>query len=89
MGWALKATQKRPHLGEKVKAYLIENFEAGEGSGTKADPLSVLREMKLKRDDKGELVFQPEEWKTTKTIKSFLSRCSAKLKRRESASRKT
>ena len=89
MGWALKATQKRPHLEEKVKAYLIEKFEAGEGSGTKADPLSVLREMKLKRDDKGELVFQPEEWKTAKTIKNFFSRYSAKLKRRESASRKT
>ena len=80
MGWALKATQKRPHLEEKVKAYLIEKFEAGERSGTKADPLSVLREMKLKRDDKGELVFQPEEWKTAKTIKSFFSRYSAKLK---------
>ena len=57
MGWALKATQKRPRLGEKVKAYLIEKFEAGERSGTKAYPLSVSREMKFKRDDKGELVF--------------------------------
>ena len=80
MGWALKATQKRPRLEEKVKAYLIEKFEAGERSGTKADPLSVSREMKFKRDDKGELVFQPEEWKTAKTIKSFFSRYSAKLK---------
>ena len=53
MGWALKATQKRPRLGEKVKAYLIEKFEAGERSGTKADPLTVSREMKFKRDDKG------------------------------------
>ena len=41
MGWALKATQKRPCLEEKVKTYLIEKFEAGERSGTKADPLSV------------------------------------------------
>ena len=32
------------------------------------------------RDDKGKLVFQPEEWKTAKTIKSFFSRYSAKLK---------
>ena len=80
MGWALKATQKRPRLEEKVKAYLIEKYEAGERSGTKADPLSVSREMKFRRDDKGELVFQPEEWKTAKTIKSFFSRYSAKLK---------
>ena len=36
--------------------------------------------MKFNRDDKGELVFQPEEWKTAKTIKSFFSRHSAKLK---------
>ena len=43
MGWALKATQKRPRLGEKVKAYLIEKFEAGERSGTKADRLSVFK----------------------------------------------
>ena len=56
MGWALKPTQKRPPL-EEVKTYLIEKFEAGERSGTKADPLSVSREMKFKRDDKGELVF--------------------------------
>ena len=39
MGWALKAIQKRPRLEEKGKAYLIEKFEAGERSGTKADPL--------------------------------------------------
>ena len=32
MGWALKATQKRPRLEEKVKTYLIEKFEAGERS---------------------------------------------------------
>ena len=80
MGWALKGTRKRARLGEKVKAYLIKTFEAGERSGTRADPLSVSREMKFKRDDKGELVFQPEEWKTAKTIKSFFSRYSAKLK---------
>ena len=36
--------------------------------------------MKFKRDDKGELVFQPEEWKTAETIKSFFLRYSAKLK---------
>ena len=73
MGWALKATQKRPRLGEKVKAFLIRKFEAGERSGTNADPFS-------REDDKGELVFQPEEWKTAKMIKSLFSRYSAKLK---------
>ena len=42
--------------------------------------MSVSREMKFNRDDKGKLVFQPEEWKTAKTIKSFFSRYSATLK---------
>ena len=42
--------------------------------------MSVSREMKFKRDEKGELVFQPEEWKTAKTIKSFFSRYSATMK---------
>ena len=63
MGWALKATKKRPGLGEKVKAYLVEKFEAGERSGTKADLLSVSREMKFpNKGDNGKLIFTPEEW---------------------------
>ena len=64
----------------KVKTFLIEKLDACERKGTKADPLSVSREMKFKRNDKGELVLQPEEWKTAKMIKSFFSRYSAKLK---------
>ncbi len=84
MGWALKATKKRPGLGEKVKAYLVEKFEAGERSGTKADPLSVSREMKfLNKGDNGKLIFTPEEWKAQQSIKSFLSRYSAKLRKQE------
>ena len=74
MGWALKKTKSRPRIGEKVKAFLIEKFEAGERSGSKADPYSVAREMKFKKDASGNLVFQPGEWKTAQTIKSFFSR---------------
>ena len=81
MGWALKATKKRPGLGEKVKAYLVEKFIAGERSGTKADPLSVSREMKFLKGDNGKLIFTPEEWKAQQSIKSFFSRYSAKLRR--------
>ena len=83
MGWALKTPKKRPRLGEKVKAYLIEKFEAGERSGAKADPLSVSNEMKFKKDENGKLVFQPEEWKTAKTIKSFFSRYKAKMRQQQ------
>ena len=42
MGWTLKTTKKRPRFGEKVKGYLIEKFQAGETSGNKADPQTVL-----------------------------------------------
>ncbi|KXJ05912.1 hypothetical protein AC249_AIPGENE28663 [Exaiptasia diaphana] len=70
-------------LESYVKAYLIEKFQAGEISGTKADPLSVSREMKSKKDEKGELVFQPDEWKTAQTIKSFFSRYRAKLRQQQ------
>ncbi len=83
MGWALKATKKRPGLGEKVKAYLVEKFEAGERSGTKAEPLSVSREMKFPKGDNGKLIFRPGEWNTQQSIKSFFSRNSAKLRKQE------
>ncbi len=61
MGWAMKTTKKRPRFGEKVKGYLIEKFQAGETSGNKADPQTVSREMKFKKDANGELFFQPDE----------------------------
>ena len=83
MGWALKKTKSRPRIGEKVKAFLIEKFEAGERSGSKADPYSVAREMKFKKDASGNLVFQPGEWKTAQTIKSFFSRYRVKLRQQQ------
>ena len=70
MGWAPKQTKNRPRSGEKVKAFLIEKFQAGERSGSKADPYSVAREMKFKKDTSGNLVFQPGEWKTAQTIRA-------------------
>jgi hypothetical protein len=83
MGWALKTVKPRPRLGEKVKAFFIEKSERGERSGNKADPMSVSREMKFKKDDKGKLLFEPEEWKTTQQIKSFFSRYSTKLRQQQ------
>ena len=77
MGWALKTTKKRKRIEEKVKTFLINKFQAGEISGNKADPLAVSREMKFKKDEDGNLFFQPEEWKTAQQIKSFFSRHSA------------
>ena len=36
--------------------------------------------MKIKRDDRENLFFKPEEWKTAQQIKSFFARHSTKLK---------
>lgn len=83
MGWELKKTKSISRIGEKVKAFLVEKFEAGERSGSKADPYSVSREMKFKKDSNGKLVFQPSEWKTAQTIKSFFSRFRVKLKQQQ------
>ena len=85
MGWALKTTKKRPRLGDKVKAYLIKKYESGERSGNKADPLSVSKEMRHKKDEDGNLIFGISEWKTAQQIKSFFSRYSAKLKQQQVA----
>ena len=79
----LPSTKKRPGLNEKVKAYLVEKFEAEERSGTKADPLSVSREMKFLKGDNGKLISTPEEWKAQQSIKSFFLRYSAKLRKQE------
>ena len=61
--------------------FLIEKFEDGEKSGNKADPMSVSREMKTKRDGNGRLLFQPNEWKTAQQIKSFFQDIVRKLDR--------
>ena len=85
MGWVLKTTKKRPQLGDKMKAYLIEKYESGEWSGNKADPLSVSREMRYKKDEDGKLIVGISDWETAQQIKSFFSRYSAKLKQQQVA----
>ena len=82
MGWALKTTKKRKRFEEKVKSFLIEKFEMGERYGNKVDPLSVSREMRLLEKD-NKLYFEPTEWKTAQQIKSFFSRYSANLRRKQ------
>ena len=80
MGWALKVAREKKRFESNVRYFLIEKFEDGEKSGNKADPMSVSREMKTKRDGNGRLLFQPNEWKTAQQIKSFFSRYSAKVR---------
>lgn len=80
MGWALKMTKEKKRFEERVKSYLIDKFEKGERSVNKADPISVSKEMKMKRDGDGKLYFEPSEWKSAQQIKGFFSRYSAKLR---------
>jgi len=83
IGWALKTTKSRARMGDKVKAFLIEKFEMGIKSGNKADPSSVSKEMKLRMNENGTLVFEPDEWKTAQQIQSFFSRYSATLRQQQ------
>ena len=76
-GWALKATKKPLRMGDNVRAYLTEKFDAGAISGLKVDPVQVSREMKLAKDESGHSLFTPEEWRTAQQITSFFSRLSA------------
>lgn len=70
-GWALKTTKKPVRMTDRVKAYLVQKFDAGARSGLKADPVQVSREMKFAKDENG------MEWRTAQQITSFFSRLSA------------
>ena len=76
-GWALKTTKKPVRMTDRVKAYLVQKFDAGARSGLKADPVQVSREMKFAKDENGHSLFTPEEWRTAQQITSFFSRLSA------------
>ena len=80
IGWAFKTSSKRPRLGDNVKRYLIKMFNTGERSGSKVEPLSLSREMKLVKDRNGKFLFRPDEWKSANTIKTFFSRYRAKMR---------
>ena len=64
MGWALKTVNKPSRMEDHVKAYLVQKFDTGCRTGQKADPVQVAREMKIVKDDAGDLLFTPQEWRT-------------------------
>ena len=76
-GWALKATKKPLRMGDNVRAYLTEKFDAGAISGLTVDPVQVSCEMKLAKDESGHSLFTPEKWRKAQQITSFRSRLSA------------
>ena len=67
-------------MSEKAKAFLVAKFETGAMTGVKPDPVHVSREMNFARDTTGELLFQPEEWRTEQQITQLLSRLAAAQK---------
>jgi hypothetical protein len=89
MGWALKTTRTWTKMSDKVKSFLVEHFDSGAITGHKAEPSHVSKEMKHAKDDNGQPLFTPEEWKTPEQIKGFFSRLSAKRKIEQARKRMT
>ena len=77
MGWALKQSVASVRFNEKVREYLIAEFDAGEKSGRKASPGDVEMEMRNSREENNCRRFTREEWLTSTQIKSFFSRLAA------------
>ena len=69
-------------MTENVKSYLTQKFNHGAQEGNKADAKQVEHELKHARDARGELLFQPHEWRTSKQIANFFSNLS-KLQRKK------
>ncbi|XP_076080552.1 uncharacterized protein LOC143051543 [Mytilus galloprovincialis] len=74
MGWALKKERKVVRFSDNVKSYLSNIFEEGERSGIKANPLTVVRNMRVARDENGNKRFTPKEYLELGQIASFFSR---------------
>ena len=70
-GWALKNIMRSSRMTENVKSYLTQMFNRGAKEGNKADSKQVEHDMKHARDATGELLFQPNEWRTSKQITTF------------------
>lgn len=75
-GWALKTITRSSGMTENVKSYLTQTFNRGAKEGNKADAKQVEHDMKHARDATGELLFQPNEWRTSKQVASFFSNLS-------------
>lgn len=78
-GWALKSSNsKRKRFSDKQKNYLLAKFQLGERTGRKCNPTVVSKEMRIAKDDNGELLFDSSEFLTSKQIAGVFSRLAAK-----------
>ena len=69
-GWAVKTITRSSRMTENVKSYLTQMFNQGAKEGNKADAKQV------EHDARGELLFQSNEWRTSKQIANFFSNLS-------------
>ena len=76
MGWALKRDRKTVRFDEKVTNYLRGIYAGVEGSGSKASPADVVRNMRVCRDEYGRKMFSPEQYLLPSQVASFFSRLS-------------
>ncbi|KAK3735277.1 hypothetical protein QZH41_001024 [Actinostola sp. cb2023] len=81
-GWALKTTKRPSRMSEKVKAFLEFKFEEGARTCNKSDPVQLARELKTAKNEHGQLVFTPDEWRTAQQINSLFSRLTAAQRQR-------
>ncbi|KAK3736571.1 hypothetical protein QZH41_003145 [Actinostola sp. cb2023] len=81
-GWALKTTKRPSRMSERVKAFLEFKFEEGARTGNKSDPVQLARELKTAKNEHGQLVFTPDEWRTAQQINSLFSRLTVAQRQR-------
>jgi hypothetical protein len=83
-GWALKTSKTGKRFNNNQRGYLDEKFALGQGTGIKADPEQVARDMRRAKTENGSRRFKYEEFLTPQQIKSYFSRSAAKIKSGES-----
>lgn len=67
-------------MTDKSKTYLMDIFEQRSRIGHKADPVQISKQMQLEKDGVGQLLFQPDEWRTPQQISQLFSRLVAAQK---------
>ena len=80
MGWASKGPRKVSTVSQKAKLFLTGQFNTGVRTDRKADATHVAKIMKTLKNDNGQFLFLPTEWRTAKQISSLFSRLAAAQK---------
>ena len=84
MGWAISKTHTAcTRFSKKVKEYLTRKFVIGEGTGRKADPAQVEKDMRTARNPSNECQFSCTEWLTKTQIQGFFSRLAASRRKEQ------